>query len=337
MDSLTQIVLGASVAEATLGKKIGNKAMLYGAIAGTIPDLDIILKFFVDDLSATEMHRGFSHSLLFPFIIAPILGLFLKKIHRKLSNVSYLDWTKLFFFSIITHPILDAQTTWGTQLFWPLNYRIATDNIFIIDPLYTIPFIIFLFICSLQKRTSKKRRLYNNLGLIISSSYLILTFISKGIGIYNIHYALEKESIEYINLNTKPTFFNSILWAGQIETKDSYIFTYYSLFDKSNVVFSKAFTKNHQILNPIIENKKIKQLISISNGNYILEKKEGKIIFWNLKLGQGGFNKDASPFIWSYEIIQNNNEILVNPGKSFRENRNYNEEFKEFFERFRGI
>ena len=100
MDSLTQIVLGASVAEATLGKKIGNKAILYGAIAGTIPDLDIILKFFVDDLSATEMHRGFSHSLLLPFIIAPILGLFLKKIHRKLSNVSYLDWTKLFFFSI---------------------------------------------------------------------------------------------------------------------------------------------------------------------------------------------------------------------------------------------
>ena len=66
MDSLTQIVLGASVAEATLGRKIGNKAILYGAIAGTIPDLDIILKFFVDDLSATEMHRGFSHSLLFP-------------------------------------------------------------------------------------------------------------------------------------------------------------------------------------------------------------------------------------------------------------------------------
>ena len=44
-------------------------------------------------------------------------------------------------------------------------------------------------------------------------------------------------------MNTKTTFFNSILWAGQIETKDSYIFTYYSLFDKSNVVFSKAFTK----------------------------------------------------------------------------------------------
>ena len=53
MDSLTQIVLGASVAEASLGKKIGNKAIVLGALAGTIPDLDIISRFFVDDLTAS--------------------------------------------------------------------------------------------------------------------------------------------------------------------------------------------------------------------------------------------------------------------------------------------
>ena len=76
MDSLTQIVLGASVAEATLGKKIGNKAIILGAIAGTLPDLDIITRFFVDDLTASVMHRGFSHSLIFPFIAAPIMNMF---------------------------------------------------------------------------------------------------------------------------------------------------------------------------------------------------------------------------------------------------------------------
>ena len=92
MDSLTQIVLGASVAETALGKKIGNKAIFLGAIAGTIPDLDIIMRFFVDDLSASVMHRGFSHSLIFPFIVAPILGVLSKKIYdffigRSCNNV----------------------------------------------------------------------------------------------------------------------------------------------------------------------------------------------------------------------------------------------------------
>ncbi len=65
MDSLTQIVLGASVGEVVLGKKVGNKAMLYGAIAGTIPDLDVIARNFTDTITANEMHRGFTHSFYF--------------------------------------------------------------------------------------------------------------------------------------------------------------------------------------------------------------------------------------------------------------------------------
>ena len=34
MDAVTQIALGAAVGEATLGKKAGNKAVVWGAIAG---------------------------------------------------------------------------------------------------------------------------------------------------------------------------------------------------------------------------------------------------------------------------------------------------------------
>ena len=63
MDSLTQIVLGAAVGEAALGKKVGNKALLYGAIAGTIPDLDILSGYFVDTVTALESHRGVTHSI----------------------------------------------------------------------------------------------------------------------------------------------------------------------------------------------------------------------------------------------------------------------------------
>lgn len=337
MDSLTQIVLGASVAEASLGKKIGNKAIVLGAIAGTIPDLDIVLRFFVDDLSATEMHRGFSHSLLFPFIAAPILGWLLKKLYSKLTGVSLFDWIKMFFLAIITHPLLDAQTTWGTQLFWPFKWRIATDNIFIIDPLYTLPFLFFLILTLFQKKASNKRKKYNSLGLIISSSYLLLTLISKGVGFYKIENALKQNGIEYINLNTKPSYFNSLLWAGQIETEDSYRFTYYSLFDKSEILFSKEFKKQHTILEPYTENKKIQQLISIANGHYLVRKENNKIIFWSLKLGQNGFKQNSTPFLWSYEIIDEEGELIVNRGKSFRENRNFSKEFEEFYNRLKGI
>mgnify|MGYP003338215942 FL=1 len=349
MDSLTQIVLGASVAEATLGKKIGNKAIVLGAIAGTIPDLDIVTRFFVDDLTASVMHRGFSHSLIFPFVAAPILAWILKKIYYNYSDVSFNDWFKMFFLAIITHPLLDAQTTWGTQLFWPFEWRVAVENIFIIDPIYTLPFLTFLILTAFQDKLSKKRRLFNSLGLIISSAYLLVTLSFKGVAHYNIAKGLKENNIEYKDINTRATYFNSILWSSQIELEDSYIFTYYSLFDKSKPIFTKKFPKNHNMLQPFIDEKKIQQLIILSNGHYLMTNENDELIFWNLKLGLKGFDENASPYIWSYVIKNNNGEIFfdeknekmdalkIQERRSFRNNRNYSKEFSAFYERLKGI
>ena len=349
MDSLTQIVLGASVAEATLGKKIGNKAIILGAIAGTIPDLDIVTRFFVDDLTASVMHRGFSHSLIFPFVAALILAWILKKIYSSYTHVSFNDWFKMFFLAIITHPLLDAQTTWGTQLFWPFEWRVAVENIFIIDPIYTLPFLTFLILTAFQDRLSKKRRLFNSLGLIISSAYLLITLSFKGVAHYNIAKGLEENNIEYKDINTRATYFNSILWSSQIELEDSYIFTYYSLFDKSKPIFTKKFPKNHNMLQPFIDEKKIQQLIILSNGHYLMTNENDELIFWNLKLGLKGFDENASPYIWSYVIKNNNGKIFfdeknekmdalkIQERRSFRNNRNYSKEFSAFYERLKGI
>ena len=350
MDSLTQIVLGASVAEASLGKKIGNKAIVLGAIAGTIPDLDIVTRFFVDDLTSSVMHRGFSHSLIFPFVAAPILAWILKKIYSSYSDVSFNDWLKMFFLAIITHPLLDAQTTWGTQLFWPFEWRIAIENIFIIDPIYTLPFLTFLILTAFQDRLAKKRKVYNLLGLFISSAYLLTTLSFKGIAHYKITKALEENNIEYKDINTRATYFNSVLWSSQIELEDSYIFTYYSLFDKSKPVFTKNFPKNHEMLLPFINMKKIQQLLIISNGHYLMTNENNELIFWNLKLGLKGFDENASPYIWSYVIKSNNNgeifldetnekmdALKIEERRSFRKNRKYSEEFSVFFKRLKGI
>ena len=66
MDSITQIVLGAACGEAVLGKKIGNRALLFGAIGGTIPDLDVFIGklLFNNEIDAMAFHRGFMHSFL---------------------------------------------------------------------------------------------------------------------------------------------------------------------------------------------------------------------------------------------------------------------------------
>lgn len=96
MDSLTQIVLGAAVGEAVLGKKVGNKAILWGAVAGTIPDLDVLANFLTDTITATELHRGFSHSIFFSIVFAPILGWLVWLLYKK-QQATWKEWSWLFF------------------------------------------------------------------------------------------------------------------------------------------------------------------------------------------------------------------------------------------------
>src|SRR5690554_3265511 len=181
MDSLTQIVLGAAVGEAVLGKKVGNRAMFYGAIAGTIPDLDVISSFFVDTVRALEIHRGITHSILFSVVFAPIFGYLVAKID---AYKSVKGWSLLFFWALFTHPILDAHTTWGTQLFWPLDIRLDFKTIFVIDPLYTLPFLNFLLIAMFHKKDDPKRMFHNRTGLIVSTSYLDIAFIINVLWFY---------------------------------------------------------------------------------------------------------------------------------------------------------
>ena len=313
MDSLTQIVLGAAVGEAVLGKKVGNKAILYGAIAGTIPDLDVLARYFVDTVTATEWHRGFSHSIFFSILFAPIFGWLIWKLNPK-ADAHWKDWSRLMFWGLFTHPILDAFTTWGTQLFWPFKIRLAFQNIFVIDPLYTLPFLVFLIITMFQKRTSAKRRKYNRLGLIISSAYLVLTLILKGFAYQQFTDNLISQGIAYKEMDIRPAPFSTVLWTANIEVDDAYLIANYSFLDTQPIQFT-AYPKNRELLGNLETNDKIVRLISIAEGWYTISKKNGKLLFNDLRFGLLSLKADEERFAFTYELINTPNglEVLETP------------------------
>lgn len=315
MDSLTQIVLGAAVGEAVLGKKIGNKAIVLGAIAGTIPDLDVAANFFTDTVSALEIHRGFTHSIFFAVVFGLFFGWLLSLWDKR---ATFKQWSWFWFLCFVTHPLLDAHTTWGTQLFWPLDTRLAYKNIFVIDPLYTIPFLVFVILAMFQKRGSIKRRKFNNLGLIVSSSYMVLTLILKGISYNKFVNALDEQNIEYSEIETKPSPMNTILWTANVETKDSFLIGDYSFFDSKPISFTPHL-KNHEALGSLVEEDKVKRLIKITKGWYTVTKKDDEIYLNDLRFGLISVNPDSDKFAFSFLLQKNGNEFTVteepkNPG-----------------------
>lgn len=331
MDSLTQIVLGAAVGEATLGKKIGNKAMLYGAIAGTIPDLDVLASHFTDEVSALAIHRGFTHSLVFSVIFSIILGWIVSR-YEKYKNLK--DWVLLFFLAFVTHPILDAHTTWGTQFFWPFDMRLAFKTIFVIDPLYTIPFLVCLIFAIRLKKIDPKRQKYNRLGLIISSTYLILTIILKGIAYKQFQKALQTQEVEYLQLDTRPAPLNTILWSANIDTKDGYLLANYSFFDSKPIAFTK-YPKNHELLGDLIHNEKVQQMIQISKGWYIITKKDDKLYYNDLRFGVLSMKPNAQNFVFQFLIEKdtNGNVTFTEIKKGRRDAKNL---LSELWQRIKG-
>lgn len=295
--------MGASVAEAVLGKKMGNKAILWGALAGTIPDLDVFQRFFVDEVTSTYLHRGFSHSLIFAILMAFILGWLAHKIHKK-RDATRRNWNWMFFLCLVTHPLLDVQTTYGTQFLWPMDTRFALKNVFVADPMYTFPFLIMVLIAMFYNRNNPKRAKWNKWALIISSSYLCLTFVFKGISYSKFKNSLIENNIAYERLDNQPTPLNTILWNAQVETTTGYLMGYYSLLDSRKITFLKEVPKNHHLLNPYLNQKQVQQLLKITEGWYFVEEDDENLIFTDVRFGQFGFD-DEAPFLWKWKLTKN--------------------------------
>lgn len=304
MDSLTQITLGAAVGEAVLGKKAGNKAPLWGALAGTLPDLDVVFALILDPVDYLSVHRGFSHSLFFPFLVAPLLGFIAYRIHKRTVDASQFDWMKLFFWSIITHPLLDMMTGYGTQLFYPFSrYAVEFNTIFIVDPLYTVPFLICLIVAMTKNRTSDKRRFWNWLGITLSTGYLILTIPLKLYAIPVFEQALEKQEISYERMRTFPNPLTSFYWRGLVETEDGYYEGNYSYFWGDETIEFQYIPGNHDLLEDIRDTHAIGELIWFSKGYYQVRETNGQLTFHDLRFGAlEGWRGNYENFTFTFNI-----------------------------------
>lgn len=285
MDSITQIVLGAAVGEAVAGKKMGNKAAFWGAIAGTIPDLDVFLRAFVHPIDGALLHRGFSHSIVFAVIASPLLGYLLYRLYKK--RFEYKTWAWLFFGSIITHPMLDVFTNYGTQFFWPFELRWTFNSVFVVDPLYTLPFALLLIIVLFLKRESRWRRRLNYSGIIYSSLYLLWGVIVKLAILNKSDQYFESAGLHGKNTIVTPMPFTTFYWMMLTESDSSYYIGYKSIFYDFNPNEIEIIPKNHQALDELKwKGKNYGEVLKfLSNGYYSTELTADTLIVYDLRFG----------------------------------------------------
>ncbi|MDN3672932.1 metal-dependent hydrolase [Flavobacterium branchiarum] len=305
MDSFTQIVLGIATAELCAGEKLHRKTILYGAVLGTIPDLDVVFGQFLNPVNGVAIHRGLSHSLLFFGLLSPILGWAIAKIER--GKINFRTASLMVFWCLFTHVLLDMFTSWGTQIFWPFPDRIALKTIFVIDPLYTLPLLVYL-ILAWRKPTFLQRKKYVLRGIYISSLYLLLTCGLKLYALQQFKNALQEQHITYNDLIVKPTAFNCILWNANVATKDAYLLGDYSLFDSQPITFER-YEKNNSLSQQLAGNPDFETLKKVSEGWYIITKKDNEYHFNDLRFGLLTKDPKQPQFAFSYVFKEENGKL----------------------------
>ena len=286
MDSLTQIVLGGAVAAAIAPAPHRRAALLAGAMLGTLPDLDALpLALLTDDpVARMTWHRSASHSLF----VLPLLGWAIWALFRRSGGrvaESPLRWFWAIQLALVTHPLLDAFTVYGTQLWWPLPMRsVMWSSVFIIDPLYTI-WLLAACIAAwwLRERIAAQRVLLA--GLVLSSAYLAWSLLAK--------VAVDLEAgraLAAIGLADAPRFsvpmpFNTVLWRVVAMTPQGFVEGERSLLADSGPMVFRGYRSNLEALRAAQGIAAVQRLDWFNHGFQKAQVRDGVLVLSDLRMG----------------------------------------------------
>ena len=278
MDSLTQIVLGASVAGVVGIKPFGRKVLIAGALLGTLPDLDVLLHYQTAIENLTY-HRGFSHSLFVLSLLSLCLYWFILYLKPALSSHKK-SLFGVIALPLITHPLLDSFTTYGTQLLWPMTSPpISFSSVFIIDPLYTLPLLVAVLGLWINKDSIRWQRI-NRAMLVISCLYLVQGKAQ--------HWFIEQKiSHDPIVKNHKllitPTPFNTLKWRVVSYHEQAYYEAFTNVLDTQPLRWERNNTGRDLLHN--FNSEELQRLEWFTGGLIQFTEMEGILIATDLRIG----------------------------------------------------
>jgi inner membrane protein len=313
MDSLTHICLGACIGEIALGKKLGKKALLWGALAQSLPDIDIVASLFVSPDKDLLIHRGITHSLVFAVIVGLLIALLAGRVHRK--SLLPPGLLAIFFVSqIALHDLLDTCNSYGTGLLEPFNHtRFSINLLYVADPLFTIGLFIATIFLAFKNTSNPNRKKWAAGAIILSVLYLCFSVINKTIIDNRVKANFEAAGLNPEKYFTTPTPLNNMLWYIVTAADTGYYTSYSSIWDdgKSPLNFI-SHQKNYSLLNTTVNRDIANNLESFADGYYTLTETNNTVCLNVLRFGQiQGWQNNEAPFAFSYPLVNSRDQYLL--------------------------
>ncbi len=283
MDSLSQLALGAAVGVAVMGRRTAVwKAALWGGLCGTLPDLDVLIDHGDPVLDMT-LHRGNSHALFWLTLAAAPIGWAIAALHRE--TAAWHRWVLAAWAALVTHPLLDAMTVYGTQLLRPFDDTpLGLGSIFIIDPLYTLPLLAGV-ITALRRRGPAGFRA-NLVGLVLSTAYLAWSALTQAHVETQARDALAAQGLRAEDMLVTPTPFNTVLWRIVVLDGDQYLEGFHGLLDGDGPIVFDRFPRGEPLQAEASEIASLQRLAKFSRGFFRVAERGGELRVADLRMGQ---------------------------------------------------
>jgi inner membrane protein len=314
MDSLTHIVLGAAIGEIMAGRKLGKKALLIGAIANSLPDIDFVASFWMPTARDVWSHRGLTHSFLFVLVMTPFLTWLATRLWPR-TTMTRKDWWVFFGVQLFTHIFIDAFNAYGTGWFEPFShYRIAFHVLFVADPFFSV-WLAIAFVALLVLRSSHPaRKRWAWLGLTLSTAYLCYCISNKLIT--DAHARADLQGMSYTRYLSTPTPLNNWLWYIVAEDSTGFYTGYRSMFDHQPIHF-RYQPRNKVLLRPFMAHTDVRYLMRFSQGFYTVERWGDTTVFNDLRFGEmRGWEDPKARFVFHYFLeYPYGNNVVVQRGR----------------------
>ena len=294
MDSVTQILLGASVGVAVMGRRTALwKSALWGGVAGLLPDLDV-LSHHGDPILNMIRHRAESHALLLLALWAFPMAWAVCRIHRQPQL--YGRWWWAIMLALVTHPLLDLMTIYGTQVFQPFtDEAYGLGSMFIVDPAYSLPLLCGV-VAALRIKTVGRALAINGWALAFSTAYLVWSALGQAGVAQHARQSLQALNLPSESLLVTPTPLNTLLWRVVALDGDQFHEGFYSWLDGDRPIRFVTYPRGGTLAAQNAEHPQIQRLARFTDGFFKVHTQGDRLVVTDLRMGQ------EPDYVFSFDI-----------------------------------
>lgn len=284
MDSVTQVLLGASIGVAVMGRRTALwKSALWGGVAGLLPDLDVLIDHG-DPILNMIRHRAETHALLLLALFAFPMAWGVSRLHRQPQLFGRWWWALML--ALVTHPLLDLMTIYGTQVFQPFtDEAYGLGSIFIIDPVYSLPLLAGV-VAALRVKTVGRALAINGSALVFSTAYLTWSALGQAWVTQHARESLQAQGLPSQHVLVTPAPFTTVLWRVVALDGERFHEGFYSFLDDGRPIRFVAHKRGLDLATQNKDHPQLQRLARFTDGFFKIQHNSESLLVTDLRMGQ---------------------------------------------------